>query len=182
MWITDKLYGSLTWLGLLNNKRAKILFLGLDNAGKSTLLLRLKSDHQDPLEPTLYPTTQELRIGRLRCTAFDLGGHQQARQLWRNYFPEANGVVFLVDSADEARFAEAKAELDQLLIMKELWSVPILVLGTKTDNPQAVQETELYRQLGLHAHVMHRPIELFMCSTTEKKGYTEGFCWLTKYI
>merc|ERR1712242_335618 len=111
--------------------------------------------------------------GNICFRTYDLGGHETARRIWKDYFATVDGIIFLVDAADRTRFQEAKEELSHLLEDQALASVPFVVLGNKIDIPTAASEDELRHTLGLYSHVTYgrepkkndsgvRPVELFM--------------------
>jgi len=196
------MFGALaSWLGellrsfgVLSRKNAKLCFLGLDNAGKTTLLGMLKNDRVMTNVPTVHAHNEELVIKGIRFRTFDLGGHLTARRIWKDYLVGVDGIIFIVDAADRTRFEEARDEIGQLLEEPSFAQVPIAILGNKIDIPVAAGEDELRHSLGLHQHMTvgkdakkgdtasARPLEVFMVSVVKRMGYAEAFDWLARLV
>ncbi|KAK8397463.1 hypothetical protein O3P69_004901 [Scylla paramamosain] len=192
MFLWDWLTGVLGYLGVWR-PRLRCAFLGLGGAGKTSLMALLAGEGWLKPTPLYQCSSEELSIGQIKFTTFDLGGHHQARRVWKDYFPAVDAIVFLIDAADRGRFAESKAELDSLLTDDQLSNVPIVILGNKIDVPGAASEDELRQYFGLFGQTTGkhkiprnelpgRPLELFMCSVLKRQGYGEGFRWIANYI
>lgn len=182
-YITGFFKNVLGYLGLYN-KKANLMFLGLDNAGKSTLLHMLKNDKYTQTLPTGQPNSEELKMGNIRFNTFDLGGHETARKIWKDYFPAVDAIIFLIDSSDVKRFDEVKEELENILNSAELANIPIAILGNKIDKSGAVPEEDLKKSIDFYGLTAkdNRPMELFMCSIVKKIGYSKALEWISGYL
>mmetsp|Transcript_8002 Transcript_8002/g.15464 ORF Transcript_8002/g.15464 Transcript_8002/m.15464 type:complete len:197 (+) Transcript_8002:177-767(+) len=189
-YISGAFTNTLSWLGL-SNKEATILFLGLDNAGKSTLLHRLVHGKLRSCKPTRYPQKDEMKIGGVSFQAYDLGGHKAAQKVWKEYLDGVHGIVYLVDAADQKRLPQARKALHNLLVDVPM-DCPVLVLGNKIDLA-TLSESQVKHALGLAeattgkkhgrpSHRLIRPTEVFMCSIVKEVGYVDGFLWLASML
>jgi GTP-binding protein SAR1 len=159
-------------------RKANILFVGLDNAGKTTLLNLLKNNFQREFAPTQHPTSEEVLIGGVNAVIFDVGGHAPARKMWRDYYAKIDAIVYVIDATDGVRMPEAALEL-RTLIANATVHVPVLVLGNKIDVQGATSEHQLRIELGIPAN---EKLHVRMCSLKLRVGYCEGFKWLTQQI
>ena len=125
--------GLLSFLKTVRNskEKSKILVLGLDCAGKTSILKALSSQKFEHLKPTEGFNIKVLEIGGVKINIWDLGGQKVLRQYWSNYFEKTNFIMYVVDSADEDWMEEAGKELKNLLEETELKDVPILVYANK---------------------------------------------------
>ncbi|XP_022235585.1 ADP-ribosylation factor-like protein 4C [Limulus polyphemus] len=137
------------------NQSLHIVMLGLDSAGKTTVLYRLKFDQYLSTVPTIGFNCEKIKgtTGRAKGTSFliwDVGGQDKLRPLWRSYTRCTDGIVFVLDSVDVERLEEARMELFRTARSPENSGVPILVLANKQDLPGAKDPSDIERLLGLN--------------------------------
>lgn len=136
---------------------ARILLVGLDAAGKTTLLYKLKLNETVTTIPTVGFNVETLQpVKNITFTMWDVGGQDRIRTLWRHYYTNTDGIVFMVDSADCERFEEARLELEGILEARETEGVPLLLLANKQDLPGAWPPMEVAEKMRLRKMPGHR--------------------------
>ncbi|KAG8846644.1 Arf GTPase arf3 [Serendipita sp. 405] len=166
---------------LAGNKEVRILMVGLDAAGKTTILYKLKLGEVVTTIPTIGFNVETVEYRRVLLTVWDLGGPNYIRALCRHYSTNAVAVIYVVDAADIERIHEAREEMDRLLSLEELKGVPLLVLANKEDLPNAMDISILTKKLGMQAR-RDRLWHIQSCCAVSGDGILEGLNWLTNTL
>merc|ERR1712130_194026 len=149
---------------------------GLDAAGKTTILYKLQVGEITTLIPAIGLVVEEIKRPTMSFRSWDVGGCDKI-PLWRHYYPSVNAIIFVVDSRDYDRAAEAQRELNKILQDGELHGVPLLVFANKQDLPGAMSGEELTRALGLH-DILDREWTVRNSCAITGAGLSEGLEWL----
>ncbi|KAM5135565.1 uncharacterized protein ACMZJ9_018124 [Mantella aurantiaca] len=161
---------------------ARIIMLGLDAAGKTTILYKLKFNEPVCTIPTIGFNVETVEpIRNVTFTVWDVGGQDKIRLLWKHYFQNTDGLIFVVDSTDPDRFKEAQSELESVLEADEMKGVPFVVMANKQDVFGARKPGELVEELGLRNQRGHQWHVQGCCATTGD-GLVEGLEILTNYV
>lgn len=166
---------------LMGKQEVRIVMVGLDAAGKTTILYKLKLGEVVTTIPTVGFNVESVEYKNLKFTMWDVGGQDKLRPLWHYYYQNSNGIIFVVDSNDRDRIGAAKAELDKMLVEDELRNAVLLVFANKQDLPNALSTTEITEKLGLHA-LRQRDWYIQGCCATNAQGLYEGLDWLSLNI
>lgn len=164
-------------MGLLNllrtlkrdDKEARILVLGLDNSGKTTILKALSEEDISTIMPTQGFNIKSLTQDGFKLNVWDIGGQKAIRPYWKNYYENTDGMVFVVDSSDEERLNECVEELNALMAEEALAKVPLLVYANKQDLQFAVEAEEILNALKL-SEIQDRTWNIQACSALTKEG------------
>jgi small GTP-binding protein len=155
-------------------KERRVLMLGLDAAGKTTLLYQLKLGEVVQTIPTIGFNVEEVQYKSLNMTVWDVGGQEKLRPLWRHYFRGCDALIYVVDSADSERFEVARDELHSILADPEFpHDACVLVYANKQDLPNAQKPNELADVLALH-QLRGRSWYVQPCVATMRDGLYEG--------
>lgn len=148
-----------------SEKEMRILILGLDNAGKTTIVKKLKGEDVHTVSPTLGFDINTLNFNEFKLNLWDVGGQQTIRAYWRNYFEQTDGIIWVVDSADALRMADCRIELENLLMEERLAGASLLVLANKQDITDALTTADIVQKLSLNSVVgRKRHWRVFACS------------------
>merc|ERR1712227_1085939 len=123
---------------LFGKKDVRILMVGLGAAGKTTILYKLKLGEIVTTIPTIGFNVETVEYKNISFTVWDVGGQDKIRPLWRHYYQNTQGLIFVVDSNDRERVNEAKEELLRMLNEDELRDAVLLVFANKQDLPNAM--------------------------------------------
>uniref|UniRef100_A0A914I8U3 ADP-ribosylation factor-like protein 3 n=1 Tax=Globodera rostochiensis TaxID=31243 RepID=A0A914I8U3_GLORO len=161
-------------------RELRILLLGLDNAGKTTILKKA-SEEVAHISPTQGFNIKSVMADDVRLNVWDIGGQRKIRPYWKNYFDNTDVLIYVIDSADRKRFDETAMELSELLEEEKLKNVPVLIYANKQDLLTAAKASEIAAGLQL-VKIRDRSWQIQACSALTGEGIKDGMEWISKNI
>jgi small GTP-binding protein len=165
------------WSKLISKRDVRMLMVGLDAAGKTTILYQLKMNETVKTIPTIGFNVETLDYKGLNFTVWDVGGQDKIRVLWKHYYQNTDGLIFVVDSNDKDRVDDAAEELKKMLAEEELKDCVLLVMANKQDLKDAYSPNEVTDKLGL-SQIKGRQWLVQGTSATTGQGLKEGLDWM----
>nr|XP_019012198.1 arf/Sar family protein [Kwoniella pini CBS 10737]OCF50979.1 arf/Sar family protein [Kwoniella pini CBS 10737] len=127
-----------------------VVIIGLDNAGKTTMLEKIKTMYNptpgmlpEKIGPTVGQNIGKITLPSTELRFYDLGGQRDIRSIWPKYYDECHAVVFVVDACDQARLTENWEVFDEVLNSPRLLNLPLLLLANKQDAPTSLSVAEI---------------------------------------
>lgn len=165
----------------LRARDVRVIMIGLDGAGKTTVLGRLKLGETQTTIPTIGFNVDTVEYKNLKLTMWDVGGQFRLRSLWHHYYKNCDAVIFVVDTADRTRLAEAAEEMHRAVDHDELREASVLVFANKQDMPNAMSTSEVIEKFGLR-RLTGRKWYVQGCTAHTGHGLWEGLDWLASNL
>uniref|UniRef100_A0AAV2LGP5 ADP-ribosylation factor-like protein 13B n=1 Tax=Knipowitschia caucasica TaxID=637954 RepID=A0AAV2LGP5_KNICA len=171
-------------------RKVTLVMVGLDNAGKTATVRGIQGENPQDVAPTVGFSKIDLKQGKFEVTIFDLGGGKRIRGIWKNYYSESHGVVFVVDSTDVQRIQETRDTMTEVLQHPRISGKPVLVLANKQDKEGALAEADIIENLSLEKLVNENKClcQIEPCSAVlgygkkVDKSIKKGLNWLLNNI
>lgn len=162
-------------------KEKRILMIGLDAAGKTTILYKLKLGEIVTTIPTIGFNIETVQYKKIDFVIWDIGGQEKIRPLWRHYYQNTDGLIFVVDSNDRERIEDVNKELQSILREDILKDTILLIFANKQDLPNAMAISEISNELKLYS-LKNRKWYIQSCCAMSGDGIYDGLEWLSNAI
>jgi len=163
--------------------------IGLDAAGKTTILYKLKLGEVNSTIPTIGFNVETVEYKNINFTVWDIGGQDILRPLWRHYYQNVDGVIFVVDSADAERLdtstdshSSARDELSKLIVEDDLRNAVFLFFANKQDSDGALKVSQVTERLGIRELCRNHKWFVQGTCALSGEGLYEGLDWLSRTI
>lgn len=157
----------------------RILMLGLDNAGKTTIVKKIMNEDINSISPTLGFIIKTIEYEGYKLNIWDVGGQKTLRTYWKNYFEKTDTLIWVVDATDRERIGDCRRELESLLLQERLLGASLLVFKNKSDVPGSMTEEEVRQGLQLDSIKTHK-WTIMACSAMTGMNLQEGLQWVVQ--
>ncbi|EGP90562.1 unnamed protein product [Zymoseptoria tritici ST99CH_1A5] len=163
----------------LKDKEMRILMLGLDNAGKTTIVKKIMNEDVNSVSPTLGFIIKTIDYEGYKLNIWDVGGQKTLRTYWKNYFEKTDTLIWVVDATDRERVDDCRQELKGLLVQERLMGASLLVFKNKSDVPGCMSEDDIRKGLQLDSILTHK-WHILPCSAMTGLNLQEGLQWVVQ--
>ncbi|PKK49833.1 hypothetical protein CI102_5114 [Trichoderma harzianum] len=163
----------------LKDKEMRVLMLGLDNAGKTTIVKQIMGEDVNTVSPTLGFIIKTIDYEGYKLNIWDVGGQKTLRSYWRNYFEKTDALIWVVDTTDRLRIDDCREELHGLLEEERLAGACLLIFANKTDVDGCMTEEEVVTLLRLNDIRTHQ-WHVLPSSAMTGKNLNQGMSWVVE--
>lgn len=162
---------------LFNHQEHKVIIVGLDNAGKTTILYQFSMNEVVHTSPTIGSNVEEIVINNTRFLMWDIGGQESLRSSWNTYYTNTEFVIVVVDSTDRERISVTREELYKMLAHEDLRKAGLLIFANKQDVKECMTVAEISQFLKLTSIKDHQ-WHIQACCALTGEGLCQGLEWM----
>ncbi|XP_054165499.1 ADP-ribosylation factor-like protein 5A [Oppia nitens] len=159
----------------------KLVIIGLDNAGKTTILYQFLMEEVVHTSPTLGSNVEEVVWKNIHFVMWDIGGQESIRQGWQTYYANTEFIILVVDSTDRERIGISKEELWKMLAHEDLRKAGVLIYANKQDVKDCMTAAQISKELNLTAIKKHK-WQIQACCALTGEGLYQGLEWIVSQL
>ncbi|NXG47650.1 ARL5B protein, partial [Psilopogon haemacephalus] len=166
---------------LFGSREHKVIIVGLDNAGKTTILYQFLMNEVVHTSPTIGSNVEEIVVKNTHFLMWDIGGQESLRSSWNTYYSNTEFIILVVDSIDRERLSITKEELYRMLAHEDLRKAAVLIFANKQDMKGCMTAAEISTYLTLSS-IKDHPWHIQSCCALTGEGLCQGLEWMTSRI